>query len=378
MDMKLNEEQDQYRQLAKDFAVNEIAPKAHEYDESGEFPLALIKQAFEIGLMNVNVPESFGGLALSPFDSCLIVEELAAACPAIALSLTANNLALAPLILYGSDAHKKEYVEPIASELSFASWLVEPALVCGGTRDKGFTYKKQGADFVITGSRIMVANASRAKWFYVLASDEVGSSFAAFVVPANSRGINTGERQGALGLKSQDFRPVEFDGVVCSAKQVVGEVGLGLELTTQAFNYALPQIASLSVGAGRAAMEQAVQYGKERMTFGVPIANHQAVAFMLADMAKDTEAARLLVFQAAYLIAQGQDASTLASVARAFAAESATRIATDAVQVFGGYGYSREYPVEKLMRDSKVLQVYEAIGSSGKAVIARQLVSAKS
>ncbi|MBX9772506.1 MAG: acyl-CoA dehydrogenase family protein [Candidatus Obscuribacterales bacterium] len=378
MDLRPSEEQCEYRQLAKDFAVNEIAPKAHEYDESGEFPLAIIKQAFEIGLMNVNVPESLGGLALSPFDSCLIVEELAAACPAIALSLTANNLALAPLILHGSDEHKKEFLEPIAGELSFASWLVEPALVCGGMKDVGFNYKKQGADFVITGLRSMVANATRAKWFYVLAFDEVGGSFTAFVVPANVKGISVGERNVALGLKSQDFRQVNFDGVICSDKQVVGEIGLGLELTKRAFDYALPQIASLSVGAGRAAMEHAVQYGKERMTFGVPIANHQAVAFLLADMAKDTEAARLLVFQAAYLIAQGQDASGLASIARAFAAESATKIATDAVQVFGGYGYSREYPVEKLMRDSKVLQVYEAIGSSGKAAIARQLVSAKS
>lgn len=377
MDFKLSEEHDQYRQLARDFAANEIAPHAHEYDESGEFPQALIKQAFEIGLMNLNVPESFGGLALTPFDSCLITEELAVACPAIALSMTANNLALAPIILQGSEEQRKEFLEPIASELSFASWLVEPALVCGGRAESGFGFRKKGEDFVVSGSRKMVANASRAKWFYVLASDENGGNYTAFVVPAERSGIKISEKKSELGLKAQDFREVSFDAVVCSTKEIIGELNNGLALAKQAFNYVLPQIASLSVGACRAAMEHAVSYGKERTTFGVPIANHQAVAFMLADMAKDTEAARLLAFQAAHLIAQIQDASNSAAVARAFASEAATKIAIDAVQVFGGYGYSREYPVEKLMRDSKVLQVYESIGSVGKSAIARQLVSTR-
>lgn len=377
MDFKLSEEQEQYRQLARDFAANEIAPHAHQYDESGEFPIVLIKQAFEIGLMNLNVPESFGGLALNPFDSCLITEELAVACPAIALSMTANNLALAPIILQGSEAQRKEFLEPIASELSFASWLVAPSLVCGGNTGSSFSFRKKGDDFVVSGSRKMVANASRAKWFYVLVSDEDGGSYTGFVVPAETSGIKISEKKSELGLKAQDFREVIFDGVVCSAQQVIGQMNNGLELAKQAFDYVLPQIAGLSVGAGRAAMEHAVSYGKERTTFGVPIANHQAVAFMLADMAKDTEAARLLAFQAAYLIGQGKDAGNSAAMARAFASESATKIAVDAVQVFGGYGYSREYPVEKLMRDSKVLQVYESIGSLGKSAIARQLVSTR-
>lgn len=376
MDFKLTEEQEQYKQLAKDFAANEIAPKAHEYDESAEFPLSIIKQAFEIGLMNLNVPESFGGLALSPFDACLITEELAAACPAIALSMTANNLALAPIIFHGSDVQKKEFLEPIASELSFVAWLVEPQLICNGGSKVGFTYKKNGSDFVISGSRKMVANASRAKWFYVLASDDDMRSFTGFVVPADNPAIKISEKQSEFGLKAQDFRDVTFDSVTLCSKHVIGEEGKGLQLTQQAFRYVLPQIASLSVGAARAAMEHAIVYGKERTTFGVSIANHQAIAFMLADMAKDIEAARLLVFQAAHLIGLKENADSMASIARVFASESATRIATDAVQIFGGYGYSREYPVEKLMRDSKVLQVYESIGSSCKAAIARQLVTA--
>jgi len=378
MPFRLTEEQIQYRQLAKDFAVNEIAPKAHEFDESGEFPDGLIKQAFEIGLINVNVPENLGGLSLSTFDAALIIEELAAACPAIALSMAANNLALAPIIYHGSDEQKKEFIEPIASELSFASWLVSPALLNGDTNTKAaFTYKKKGADFAISGSRKMVANASRAKWFYLLAQDEDSLAYTAFVTPAAS-GVTISERAGALGLKAQNFCEVVFDNVICSNKHIVGSIGNGLKFTKEAFTYVLPQIASLSIGASRAAMEQAIAYGKERTTFGVPIANHQAIGFMLADMAKEIEAARLLVFEAAYLAGQGEDASYAAVVARTFAAESAIRIATDAVQIFGGYGYSREYPVEKLMRDSKVLQLYECVGSSSKAAIARQLVAAKS
>jgi acyl-CoA dehydrogenase len=381
MDFKLTEEQGQYKDLAKDFAANEIAPKAHQYDVSGEFPLALIKQAFEIGLMNLNVPESLGGLALSPFDSCLITEELAVACPAVALSMMANNLALAPIILHGSDEQKKEFLEPLNSELGFASWLVEPALICNGASQTGFTYKKKGSEFVITGSRKMVANASRAKWFYVLASDDDMRSFIGFVVPADSSGIKISERKSEFGLKAQDFRDVTLDSVTITPKHIVGSEGKGLQITKQAYNYVLPQIASLSVGAARAAMEHAIVYGKERTTFGVPIANHQAVSFMLADMAKDIEAGRLLVFQSANLIGLKEsvgevNTNNLGLIARTFASESATRIATDAVQIFGGYGYSREYPVEKLMRDSKVLQVYESIGSSSKAAIARQLVLA--
>lgn len=380
MDFKLTEDQDQYRQLAKDFAANEISPKAHQYDESAEFPLPLVKQAFEIGLMNTNVPESLGGLALSPWDSCLITEELAAACPAIALSITANNLALAPIILHGSEEQKNEFVEPISSQLSFAAWLVEPALMYdgmgGGAGGSGFTYKKKGDQFEISGSRKMVANASRAKWFYVLTCDEDMRSFAAFVVSSDASGIKISEKRSELGLKAQDFRDVTFDGVTVSAKEIIGKENEGLQLTKKSFEYMLPQISALSVGAARAAMEHSVVYGKERTTFGVPIANHQAVSFMLADMAKDIEAARLLQFQAAYLIGLGENAEGLASIARVFASDAATRIATDAVQIFGGYGYSREYPVEKLMRDSKVLQVYESIGASSKAAIARQLVSA--
>ncbi|MBX9880056.1 MAG: acyl-CoA dehydrogenase family protein [Candidatus Obscuribacterales bacterium] len=377
MDFKLTEDQDQYRQLAKDFAANEIAPKAHQYDESAEFPMPLIKQAFEIGLMNTNVPESLGGLALSPWDSCLITEELAAACPAIALSIAANNLVLAPIILHGSEEQKNEFVEPIASQLSFASWLVEPSLMCNGASKAGFTYKKKGDELVICGSRKMVANASRAKWFYVLASDEDMRSFVAVVVQADASGIKISDRRSELGLKAQDFRDVIFDRVTVSAKQMIGQENEGLQLTKKAFEYVLPQISALSVGAARAAMEHSVVYGKERTTFGVPIANHQAVSFMLADMAKDIEAARLMIFQAAHLIGLGENAENIVSTARVFASDAATRIATDAVQIFGGYGYSREYPVEKLMRDSKVLQVYESIGASSKAAIARQLVSAR-
>lgn len=372
----LSEEQRQLKQLAHEFSKNEIAPKSKHYDETAEYPWEVLKKAWEVGIMNTNIPEEFGGLGLGCFDVALIAEEIAWGCTGIGTAIEANGLAQAPVIIAGNDEQKKTFLQPMTEELLMAAYCVtEPG---AGSDVQSIKTKavKHGDEYLINGSKMWITNASVANWFFFVAYTDPSKShrgMSAFLVPANTSGIEVGKKEMNMGQRCSDTRGISFTDVKIPAKYMLGQEGDGFKIAMRAFDHTRPIISSAAVGLSKSAMEHAIRYAKERNTFGVPIAKHQAISFMIADMAKDIEAARLLVWQAAWLIDNGIKNTKEAAMSKAFAADTAMRVATDAVQVFGGYGYSQEYPVEKLMRDSKIFQIYEGTSQIQRLIISKEL-----
>lgn len=377
VDFRLSEEQKQIQELARDFATRVIAPKAPHHDETGEFPREICKKAFDQGLMNAHIPEEYGGSGLGVLESCLIAEEIASGCTGIGTAMEANNLAEAPLIVAGTDEQKRKFLTPMTEELIFAAYAVtEPA---GGSDVAGIktTARKVGNDYVINGQKMWITNAGVASWLYVLAHTDPSQGhkgMSAFVVPADTPGIILGKKEMNMGQRASDTRGITFEDVVIPESNRVGREGDGFKISMGAFDHTRPLVAAAAVGLARSAMHHAIRYANEREAFGKPIANNQAISFMLADMDKDIAAARFLCWHAAWLIDNGMRNTCEAARAKAFAADTAMRVATDAVQIFGGYGYSREYPVEKLMRDAKIFQIYEGTSQIQRVIISRHLL----
>ena len=377
IDLSLSEEQKMLRDLAADFAKNEIAPFAAYHDETGEFPYKILQKAWETGLMNTHIPQEFGGPGLGTFENCLIAEEIAAACTGIMTAMEANSLAQAPIIVAGSDDQKKEFLEPLTEMLKFCAYgVTEPAAGSdvGGIETKAV---KKGNNYILNGNKMWITNAGVADWFYVLAKTDAAAGnkgMSAFVVPAKSAGITVGKKENNLGQRASDTRAITFEDVAVPEKNRLGKEGDGFKITMAAFDHTRPPVAAGAVGLAKCAMEHAIRYAKERTTFGKKIAEHQSIAFMIADMAKNIEAARLLVWKSAWEIDNAQRNTVTASMAKCFAADMAMETALNAVQIFGGYGYNKEYPVEKLMRDAKIYQIYEGTSQIQRLIISRAVL----
>lgn len=377
IDFTLTEEQRMIRDLARDFGQNEITPKAKHHDATGEFPREICEKAFEVGLLNPSIPEEYGGAGMKCLEECLIAEELAAACSGISTAMMVNTLATAPVIVGASDEQKRKWLTPMTQELRFAAYgVTEPA---AGSDVLGIqtTAVKKGGDYVINGQKMWISGAGVADWFFVLAytKKEAGiRGMTAFIVPAQAPGVTVGKKEDNMGQRASDTRGITFEDVVVPEENRIGPEGRGWMLAMAAFDHTRPPVAAGAVGVGRAAMEHAVRYAKERHAFGVAIHRHQAVAFMIADMAKDLDAARLLVWRAATTYDQGQKNSYEAACAKAFAADTAMRVCVDAVQIFGGYGFNKEYPVEKLMRDAKIFQIYEGTSQIQRLIISKEAI----
>ncbi len=374
----LTEEQRMVRDLARDFAQNEITPQAAHHDETGEFPRAICEKAFETGLLNPGIPEELGGAGMSCLVECIIAEELAAACSGISTAMMVNTLATAPLLVGASDEQKKKWITPMTKELKFAAYgVTEPG---AGSDVQGITTTavKKNGEYVINGQKMWISGAGVADWHFVLAytRKEAGiRGMSAFVVPGDAEGVTVGKKENNMGQRASDTRAITYEDVVVPEENRIGPEGKGWMLAMAAFDHTRPPVAAGAVGVGRAAMEHAIRYAKERHAFGQAIQRHQAVAFMIADMAKDLDAARLLVWRAADLYDQGKKNSYEAACAKAFAADTTMRVAVDAVQIFGGYGFNREYPVEKLMRDAKIFQIYEGTSQIQRLIISKGIIS---
>lgn len=380
VDFGLNDEQRQIQKLAREFAEKEVRPKAEYHDQTGEFPQAICQKAWELGLMNTHIPESLGGLGLGVFEGCLIAEEIGAACTGIGTAMEANNLAEAPLIVAGSDDQKKKFLTPMTEQPIFAAYCVtEPAAGSDVAGIKTLARKVGQDEYVLNGEKMWITNGGVASWYYVLAyTDPTGGNkgMTAFIVPRDLVGITVGKKENNLGQRASDTRSVTFEDVRIPASYRLGEEGYGFKISMAAFDHTRPLVAAAAVGLARSAMRHGATYAMQRHAFGKPIAANQAISFMLADMDKDIEAARLLCWQAAWLIDNGLRNSREAAIAKTFSADAAMRIALDAVQIFGGYGYSKEYPVEKLMRDAKIFQIYEGTSQIQRLIISRHLLSA--
>jgi acyl-CoA dehydrogenase len=376
IDFSLSEEQQALQELARKFAREEMAPKAAHHDETGEFPREIAKKAWELGLMNTHVPPEYGGLGLGTLDGCIITEELAWGCTGIATAMEANALAAAPVIVAGNDEQKKEFLGRLTSEPLFAAYAVtEPGAGSdvAGIRTKA---KKVGDEYVIDGAKAWITNGGVANWYFVLAytdQEKKHKGMSGFIVPADTPGISVGKKEWNLGQRASDTRGLTFEDVKVPAKYLLGKEGDGFKIAMSAFDHTRPPVASGAVGLAQRAMDEAVKYAKERKTFGLPIASYQAISFMIADMAMGIEAGRHLVRLAAWAIDNGKRNTKYAAMAKAFCADMAMKVATDAVQVHGGYGYSHEYPVEKLMRDAKIYQIYEGTSQIQRLIICKEI-----
>jgi acyl-CoA dehydrogenase len=373
----LTPEQQQLKETARRFAADEIVPVAMQYDEEQRFPLEVCRKAWELGLMNLEVPQEFGGMGLGILDACLVLEELNYGCAGITNACAANGLAAHPLLIAGTESQKKRYLGQLSSELTFAAFCItEP----GAGSDAGgisTTYRRVGDEFVLNGTKHFISNGTVAHWYVAFATrdrKERHGGISAFVFPADLPGIKKHRMKHKLGQRAADTAEVVFEDLRLPKGALLGAEGDGFKIAMKTFDRSRPEIGAIAIGVSQRALDEATRYAKERQQFGQPIANFQAVQFMLADMAIDLEAMRLLTYKAAWLLDNGAPSSIVSSYAKAFGADHAMRITTDAVQVFGGYGYMKEYPVEKLMRDAKLLQIYEGTSQIQRVVIARHLL----
>src|SRR3954451_95565 len=372
----LTEEQRALRDLAHEFAEKEIRPKAAEYYVYQTHPADVIAKAHEVGLMNPHVPEELGGAGLGAIEGALIGEELCWGCSGIATSIIANILGALPLLIAGSEEQRREWLPALLDEPILCSFaLTEPD---AGSDVSGIqtTAVRRGDEYVINGSKMFITNAGHASWLIVFASTDKTQGhrgLSAFVVPTDAPGVVVEKHLDKMGQRATDTSAIAFQDVVVPAANLLGEEGQGFKIAMMTLDGTRPGTAAGAVGVAQAAYEYSVEYAKERVQFGQPIAMNQGVNFMVADMATEIEAARLLVWQAAWLIEQGKRATLQSSFAKRFAADMVMKVTTDAVQIFGGYGYIKEYPVEKLMRDAKLFQIYEGTSQIQRLVIAREI-----
>jgi acyl-CoA dehydrogenase len=376
IDFSLTDEQKELQKLAKDFAMKEIRPNAKKHDTTGQFPIDIAKKAFEVGLINLNIPHACGGIGLGSLDEVIITEELSWGCSGITTAIGVNHLATAPLIIAGSDGLKKKYLEPMTKELTFASYAVTEPQSGSDVASLSTSAKLVGNEYIINGSKQWITGASVARWFYVLAKTDPSKGhkgMSAFILDADTPGVKIGKKEDMMGQRASATHAVTFEDVKVPKSNLIGGEGDGFKIAMKVFDKTRPGIAANAVGVARAAMEHAIEFSKTRMSFGVPIAMHEGINFLIADMACEIEAGRLLAWEAAWAIDQGIRNTKLASYAKRFAADTAMKVTADAVQILGGYGYSNEYPVAKLMRDAKLFQIYEGTSQIQRLIIAKEI-----
>src|SRR4051794_8165200 len=360
--------------MAHDFAEKEIRPVAWEYDKDGTWPQEIINKAHEVGLMNTHVPEEYGGAGLSYLDGCIIEEELAWGCSGIQTSLGANGLAGAPVLLGASDEVKKEFFGELLEAPKLASFcLTEPdaGSDVSGMRTRA---KKVGDKYVITGQKCFITNGGHADFYVVYAKTDPEAGhrgISAFLVRKDDTVI-VDKKEDKLGQRASNTATITFNETEIDARYLLGEENKGFKLAMMVLDRTRPGVAAMATGISRAAFEFACDYSKERVQFGVPIAMHQAIQFMIADMATKVHLSRLATWNSAVLLDSGRRNTLESSHAKRFAADSAMEVTTDDVQVYGGYGFIKDYPVEKLMRDAKIMQLYEGTSQIQRLVIARE------
>ena len=361
---------------ARKFAQEEILPIAAEYDRKGEVPPGIAEKAKAAGLLNVTIPKEYGGMGYGALQSAIIVEELGAACAGISATILVNGLALTPIHLFGTEEQKEKFLRPVAEGAKLAAFCLTERQAGSDAGAIKTTALPEGDDFVINGQKCFITSGSLAEVMTVFAAtdpDRGARGVSAIVVPADTPGIHVTKVEDKLGQRASNTAELTFENVRVPQANLLGKPGRGFSIALQTLDFGRSGVAALSTGVARAALEYAIAYAKERQQFGMPIINNQGIAFMLADMAMKVEAARLLTWQAAWMADQGMKITEKSSMAKCFASDTAMEVTTNAVQIFGGYGYMRDYPVEKLMRDAKLLQIYEGTNQIQRTVIAREI-----
>ncbi|XP_015985090.2 medium-chain specific acyl-CoA dehydrogenase, mitochondrial [Rousettus aegyptiacus] len=376
---EFTEQQKEIQATARKFAREEIIPVAAEYDKSGKYPFPIMKKAWELGLMSTHIPEHCGGLGLGAFDSCLISEELSYGCTGIMAAINACALGQMPVIIAGNDQQQKKYLGRITEEpLINAFCVTEPEAGSDVAAIKTKAEKK-GDEYIINGQKMWITNGGQANWYFLLARSDpdpkasVRKAFTGFIVEADTPGLQIGKKELNMGQRCSDTRGLVFEDVRVPKENVLIGEGAGFTIVMHTLDKTRPLAAANAVGLAQRALDEATKYALERRTFGKLLVEHQGISFLLAEMAMKVELARLSYQRAAWEIDCGHQGTYFASIAKIFAADTANQLASDAVQIFGGNGFNTEYPVEKLMRDAKIFQIYEGTSQIQKIIISRKL-----
>jgi acyl-CoA dehydrogenase len=378
IDFELTDEQRSLQQLAREFSQREIAPVAVHHDRTGEFPLDVCEKAFEVGLLTMTIPQKYGGGGISGLDGLIVREENAAGCAGITTAMGAVDLAVTPIRIAGTDEQQREFFGQITSEFGLASYaMTEPG---AGSDVAAISTKavKYGDEYVLSGTKRWITGAAYARWLVVFAYTDPSrprNGMSAFIVPKDTPGLSVPRKEDMMGQRASATCEVVLDEVRVPARNLLGGEGAGFKIAMNTFNHTRPGTAIAAVGLARCAMDHAVRYAAERQAFGQPIGAHQAIQLMLADMAMNIAAARHLAWHAAWLNDRGRSNAKEAAYAKAFAGDMVMKVTTDALQVFGGAGYSRDFPMEKLMRDAKIFQIYEGTSQIQRLIIARELLA---
>ncbi|KAM3968645.1 medium-chain acyl-CoA dehydrogenase isoform 2-T2 [Aphomia sociella] len=377
---ELSDEQKALQDLARKFTREEIIPVAAQYDKSGEYPWPIVKKAWGLGLMNGHVPEHCGGMAIGVFDQCMVAEEVAFGCCGIMTALEASGLGQAPVILAGNKEQQKKYLGRLIEEPLVAAYCVTEPGAGSDVAGVKTRAEKKGDEWILNGQKMWITNGGVANWYFVLARTNpdpkcpASKAFTGFIVERDWPGVTPGRKEINMGQRASDTRGITFEDVRIPKENVLLGEGAGFKIAMGAFDKTRPPVAAGATGLANRALHEATKYALERKSFGVPIANHQAVSFMLADMMVGVETARLSWMKAAWMVDHGQKNTAIASIAKLHASEIANKAASDAVQIFGGNGFNTEYPVEKLMRDAKIYQIYEGTSQIQRLIISRELL----
>ncbi len=378
MDFYLTETQKQVKQLARDFAENEIAPNVRKYDSTGEFPTEIMKKLGEIGFLGITFPEEYGGAGLSYLDYVVIIEEISRVDPSIGLSVSAHNgLCTNHIYLFGNDEQKKRYLPDLCTGKKIGAWALTEPQAGSDASNLLTTAVKEGDYYILNGNKVFTTHGSVGEIIVVMAVTDKSkgkNGISAFIVEKGYEGLIVGKKEDKLGMRASDTCSLTFDNCKVPAENLLGEEGQGYRQAMEILAGGRIGIAALSVGLAQGALDLSLKYARERKAFGKYIAEFQAIQWKLADMATQIEGARLLTYKAAYLKDQGKDYSLYASMAKYFASEVAVKCANEAVQIFGGYGYVKEYPVEKLYRDAKLLTIGEGTSEIQRIIIANKIL----
>jgi acyl-CoA dehydrogenase len=376
IDFSLTDELLEIQARARSFAQLEILPIAAEYDRRAEVPPGIAEKAKAAGLLNVTIPKEYAGMGYGALQNAIIAEELGAACAGISITILVNGLALTPIQIAGTEEQKERLLRPAAEGAKFAAFCLTERAAGSDAGSIRTTALPDGDDYVINGQKCFVTSGSLAEIMvlFALTDPERGPrGMSAIAVSGDTPGIHVSKVEDKMGQRASNTVELTFENVRVPQANLLGKPGHGFSIALQTLDFGRSGVAALSVGVARAALEHAISYARTRQQFGAPLINHQGVSFMLADMATKVEAARLLAWQAAWSADRGERATVQSAMAKCFASDTAMEVATNAVQILGGYGYMRDYPVEKLMRDAKLLQIYEGTNQIQRMVIARQL-----
>jgi acyl-CoA dehydrogenase len=377
IDFSLTEEQKALQEMAREFAQKEMRPNAAKYDKGDEFSEDVMQKAFDVGFLTCTIPTEYGGGGLSDIETVIISEELAAGCAGMYTTMMVNALAYTPIILFGTDEQKKKHLTPQTKKLSFASFCLterEAGSDAGAQKTKA---EKVGDEYIINGSKCFISNGGIASLYVVFALTDPSKGargMSAFIVPRETPGITIGKEEDKMGHRASNTVELYFEDVKVPAENLLAKEGMGFIIAMKTLDRTRAPVGAAGVGVARTALEHAIAYAKTRVQFGKPIALFQNNAFKIAQMAMEINAARLLVWHAAWLLDEDKPCGKESAMAKTFGSDVAMRVTTEALQILGGYGYMKDYPMEKLMRDAKLLQIYEGTNEIQRLVISREVI----